>query len=78
MIEGYDRNIGVETGAEAHAIEQAASRGVPVEDFLESVIEDSLSGGEGKSSYQTMEEWEASLDEFANSPAFAKAANPLC
>jgi hypothetical protein len=58
---------------EARAVEQAARRGVPVKEFLESVIEDSLSGGEGETSYQTMEEWEAALDEFANSPAFAKA-----
>jgi hypothetical protein len=60
---------------EARVVEQAASRGVPVEDFLEAVIGDSLNGREGQDSYQTPEEWEAALDEFANSPAFAKAAN---
>jgi hypothetical protein len=60
---------------EARAIKQVASRGVPIEDFLEAVIEDSLSRGEGQFSYQTVEEWEAALDEFADSPAFAKAAN---
>lgn len=60
---------------EARAVEQAASCGVPVESFLESVIEESLNGGEVQYSYQTPEEWEAALDEFANSPAFAKAAN---
>lgn len=60
---------------EARAIEQAARRGVPVKDFLEAVIEVSLSGGEGETSYQTMEEWEAAPDEFADSPAFTKAAN---
>jgi hypothetical protein len=60
---------------EARAIKQARRRGVPVKDFLESVIEDSLSGREGETSYQTVEEWEAALDEFADSPAFAKAAN---
>jgi hypothetical protein len=32
-------------------VEQAASRGVPVEDFLESVLEDSLNGGEDQNSY---------------------------
>ena len=52
-----------------------ARRCVPVKNFLESVIADSLSGGEGETSYQTTEEWEAALDEFADSPAFAKAAN---
>lgn len=57
---------------EARAVEQAASRGMPVEDFLESVIEDSLSGSEGKTSYLTQEEWEVALDEFADSPAFGK------
>ena len=54
---------------------QAASRGVPVEDFLESVIQDSLNDGAGQAPYQTTAEWEAGLDEFADSPAFAKAAN---
>lgn len=39
------------------------------------MIEESLNGREGQSSYQTPEEWEAALDEFANSLAFAKAAN---
>jgi hypothetical protein len=60
---------------EARAIEQAASRGVLVEDFLESVIEDSLSAGEGQISYQTPEEWEAALDEFGDSPAFGNAVS---
>lgn len=60
---------------EARIVEQAAIRGVPVEDFLESVIEDSLSGGEGQDSYQTLEEWEAALDEFADSPAFGRAVS---
>lgn len=60
---------------EALAVEQAASRGVPVDDFLESVIEDSLSGGGGQNSYRTPEEWEAALDEFADSPAFSKAVS---
>jgi hypothetical protein len=60
---------------EARVVEQAASRGLSVEDFLESVIEDTLKGREGQDSYQTPEEWEAALDEFADSPVFAKAAN---
>ncbi len=60
---------------EARAVEQPASRGVPVEDFLESVVEDSLRGREYELSYRTPEEWEATQDEFANSMAFAKAAN---
>jgi hypothetical protein len=60
---------------EARVVEQAASCGVPVENFLEAVIEGSLNGGEGQNSYQTLEEWEAALDEFANSPAFARAAS---
>jgi hypothetical protein len=45
---------------------------VPVEEFLESVIKDSLNGGEGETSYRTTAEWEAALDEFADSPAFGK------
>lgn len=58
---------------EARAVEQAARRGMPIKDFLEYVIEDSLGGGEEETYYQTMEESEAPLDEFADSPAFAKA-----
>lgn len=57
------------------AAEQAASSGVPVKDFLESVIKDGLNGGEGQLSYQTVKEWEAALDALADSPAFAKAAS---
>jgi hypothetical protein len=60
---------------EARAVKQATTRGLPVENFLEFIIEESLNGEEGKFSYQTLEEWEAALDEFANSPAFARAAN---
>jgi hypothetical protein len=60
---------------EARVVEQAATRGLPVEDFLESVIEESLNSGEDQISYLTLEEWKAALDEFANSPAFTKAAN---
>jgi hypothetical protein len=61
---------------EARVIEQAAAYGVPVEEFLQSVIEGSLSNGEEKPFYETAtaEEWETALDDFANSPAFAKAA----
>lgn len=60
---------------EARVVEQAASRGVPVKDFLESMIENSLNGGEGNSVYQTADEWEAALDEFADSPAFGRAVS---
>ena len=34
---------------EARAVEQAEAHGVPVKEFLESVIEENLSGEEGKS-----------------------------
>ena len=60
---------------EARVIKEAASRGVRVEDFLESVIEDSLNGGEGQISCRTLEEWEAALDELADSPAFGRAVS---
>ncbi len=61
---------------EARAIEQATANGVPVEAFLESVIENSLNGREEKPFYETAtaEEWEAALDEFGGSPAFNRAA----
>ncbi len=62
---------------EARAIEQAAARGVPVEEFLESVIEDTLNGSEEKPFYETAtaEEWEAALDEFGDSPAFSRVTS---
>lgn len=61
---------------EAQVIAQAAAHGVSVEEFLRSVIEDSLSNGEEKPFYETApaEEWETALDDFANSPAFVRAA----
>ncbi len=62
---------------EARAVEQAAGRGVTVEDFLESVIEDRLSGGERSPVYKTAAEWEGALDEFADSPAFGKAVSVI-
>lgn len=58
---------------EALAVEQAASRGVPIEDFLKSIIEDGLNGTEEGTGYRTPAAWEAALDEFADSPAFGKA-----
>ncbi len=60
---------------EARVIEQAASRGVPVEDFLEFVIKEGLSSSEIRDSYRTLEEWEEALDEFADSPAFDRAVS---
>jgi hypothetical protein len=54
----------LEPEVEARIIEQAAAHGVPVEEFLESVIEDNLGNGEEKPFYETAtaEEWEAALD----------------
>lgn len=62
---------------EARAVRQAAAHGLSVEAFLESVIEDNLNGKEEKPFYETatVEEWEAALDEFGNSPAFSRAAS---
>jgi hypothetical protein len=61
---------------EAKAIQQAASRGVAVEDLLIEVIETNLNSENEKPFYETAtnEDWESALDEFANSPSFAKAA----
>lgn len=61
---------------EAKAIQQAAAKGLAIEEFLTEFIETNLNGEEEKPFYETAtnEEWEAALDEFANSPSFAKAA----
>lgn len=53
---------------EARAIEQAAAYGVPVEAFLESVIEETLNGEEGKSFAETasFEEWMREFQEWTD------------
>lgn len=62
---------------EARAVEQAATRGMPVQEFLESVIENNLGNGEEKPFYETAtaEEWEAALDDFGDSSAFGRATS---
>lgn len=63
---------------EERVMKRAAAQGVPVEEFLESVIEDSVSNGE-EPFYEvaTSEEWESALEEFANSPAFVKVSGRI-
>ncbi len=60
---------------EARAIEQAEVRGVPVEAFLESVIEENLNGGEAKSFAETasFEEWMREFEEWTNSHDYITA-----
>ena len=51
---------------------KAAERGLPVDKFIETVIENDVSRG-GERLFQetaTPEEWEAALDEFVNSATF--------
>ncbi|NES20140.1 MAG: hypothetical protein F6K41_14715 [Symploca sp. SIO3E6] len=57
---------------EAHLIAQAAAKGVSVETYLESVIEDGLINPEQTSCYQTLteQEWNSELMDLINSPAF--------
>jgi len=57
---------------EAHLIAQAAAKGVSVETYLESVIEDSLINQKQTSFYQTLtaQEWNSELMDLINSPAF--------
>ncbi|TAF08298.1 MAG: hypothetical protein EAZ77_07295 [Nostocales cyanobacterium] len=60
---------------EARLITEAAAKGVSVEVYLESLIEDSLTIQENKSFSQaaTQDEWEAALADLINSPAFTLA-----
>lgn len=58
---------------EQQVVEQSASRGVSVKYLSESLIEESFNRKEDQSSYQVLAEWEAALDEFVDSPAFARA-----
>ena len=57
---------------EARLREKAAAKGLPVEKFLEAVIELDMSRGGEKPFHETAtpEEWEAALDAFIHSPAF--------
>lgn len=54
---------------EARAVEQAEAQGVPVEEFLESVIEENLNGEEGESFAEraSLEEWSREFQEWADS-----------
>lgn len=56
---------------EARLREKAAERGLPVEKFLEAVIELDVSREKEKPFHEraTTEEWEAALDAFIHSPA---------
>ncbi|QLE58088.1 hypothetical protein [Nostoc sp. TCL26-01] len=60
---------------EARLIAQAATQGLSVEAYLESLIEDSLINQEKPSFYQVsnQEEWENIFTELINSPAFTLA-----
>lgn len=57
---------------EARLREKAAKRGLPVERFLEAVIELDVSRTKDRPFHETAtpEEWEAALDAFIESPAF--------
>jgi len=60
---------------EAHLIAQATAKGVSVETYLESVIEDGLINQGQTSFYPTLteQEWNLELMDLINSPAFTKA-----
>lgn len=60
---------------EARLIAEAAKYDLSVEAYLESLIEDSLINQKQKSFYQVsnQEEWETSLTDLINLPAFAVA-----
>jgi hypothetical protein len=60
---------------EARVIEQAAAHGVPVEEFLESVIEENLNGEEGESFAETasLEEWVREFQAWADSHNYITA-----
>jgi hypothetical protein len=54
---------------EAHTVEQAEARCVSAEEFLESVIEETLKDAEGKSLAETapLEEWMSEFQKWVNS-----------
>jgi hypothetical protein len=56
---------------EARVRAKAAERGLPIEKFIEAVIEiDATRGNEKPFHEATPEEWEAALDDFIQSAAF--------
>jgi hypothetical protein len=58
---------------------KAAEQGLPVEKFLEAVIEDDISRGSQLPFHETAtpEEWEAALDRFIHSPSFQNISWPV-
>ncbi|AOY79984.1 MULTISPECIES: hypothetical protein [Moorena] len=60
---------------EARIIAKAAAKGVSVQTYLESVIEDSLMNQEQTCFYETVtdKEWNSELMDLINSPAFTVA-----
>lgn len=58
---------------------KAAERGLPVEKFLETVIETDVTGGNERPFHETatLEEWEAMLDRFIHNPAFQNISWPV-
>lgn len=64
---------------EARLRAKAAERGLPVERFLEAVIEVDVSRGNERLFHETAtpEEWEAALDAFINSPEFQNISWPV-
>jgi hypothetical protein len=64
---------------EARIRAKAAARGLPVEKFLEAVIEIDVNRGNERPFHETAtpEEWEAALDEFIQSSAFRNVSWPV-
>ncbi len=60
---------------EARAVEQAEARGISVEDFIESFIEDNLNGEVGRSFAETasLEEWTREFQEWVDSHDYITA-----
>jgi len=64
---------------EARLRAKAAERGLPVEKFLEAVIEVGVNRENGGLFYETAthEEWEAALDAFIHSPTFQSISSTV-
>jgi hypothetical protein len=73
-VENMSVTLELKPEVEALAVEQAEARGVPVEEYLESVIEENLNE-EGKSFAETasLNEWASEFQEWVKSHGYITA-----
>jgi len=74
-VEAMTITLELKPETEAQAVEQAEARGISVEDFIESVIEENLNGEVGGAFAETasLEEWTREFQEWVDSHEYITA-----